>query len=417
MLTDEDALSVVAREGILPEVIPAIALRPVVEWALGYYRNTAVAPTPAVMLEEFGDILSDYEIDPAEDVEETIEWALDDLKADYIRKLSGDMGRALVTNVASCPKANRFEVFQEEIAKMTEQATSLQPRTTQVDLRESGQEILADYHFAANQTDAVQGLSFGLSQVDLYTGGIREGELALMAGAPGTGKSWMMNFVAHHNWFNETPTALFTLENSIQMTQMRIACIALHLDYEALQRGTLDAEDLEQLETWVHEVLEKSSTPLHIFSPDGAMRTPQAIVSTARAHGSEVLIIDQLTYMEAATHHRERRDQVAKILRDLRLMISTGRQRMPCLLAHQINREGVKASDKSGVVLDYHLAESAETERTVDLGMALYRSEDMKAVSQMQLQTFKFRRAAPKHFDLLWAIETGNILVRNEIEL
>jgi replicative DNA helicase len=751
LLTDKDSLVVLAKEGLPLECIPTADLRPVVEWALAHYRTTGEAPTPAVMREEHGNVLDDNEIDPGGVVEEVIEWALDDLRADYVRNEAGKFSRELVQRMTECAKAERMDTLGDMASQLSALVTVLQPKTTQVDMRSSGEEMLQDYLYRASHPGEIVGLTLGMPMVDTYTGGIHPGELAVIGGGPKTGKatapdepvltrsgwvkikdiepgqevigsngrptrvlakhvwsdrpvmkvttddggsvvvdeahewtitphgkrsrvietqelaqrittnkrfaylpvvqpvqyaataylaldpyllgamlgdggltsttptfskpdqfmhdeidvrlpegdirrwakrqrgmasivggrttkslremglwgchswdkfipeqylrasvldrslllaglldtdggvqsksvtfcstsevmanqvrelvlslggtarikckpepkfqdggvgrpawvvilrlpfnpfrlprkrdaydgrgtvnsrppsrrivsvepagradtvciqveaedglyvtndfivthnSWMMNFVAYHQWLDGKPTALFTLENSIKMTEMRLACIALHISSTELQTGTLSAEDLDALQTWVNDELKTSAVPLHILSPEGSQRTPQALVQTARASGAESLIIDQLSYMKAHGDRRlERRDEIASILRDLSLMIETGRQPMSCLLAHQINREGVKASMATGRLYMHNFADGSEVERVVTYAGALFRSEDMVATSAAQLQTLAFRRGPVKHYDLLWDIDAGHVMARNEVEL
>jgi archaellum biogenesis ATPase FlaH len=418
LLTDQDSLLLMAKEGIPLECIPTADLRPVVQWALTHFRTTGEAPTPAVMREEHGDVLDDNEIDPGGDVEETIEWAIDDLRADYVRNEAGKFSRELVQRMTECTKAERVDTLGDMASQLSALVTMLQPKTTQVDMRESGAQMLEDYLYRAAHPGEVVGLTLGMPMVDAYTGGIHPGELAIIGGGPKTGKSWFMNFVAYHQWLQGKPTALFTLENSIKMTEMRIACIALHISSTELQTGMLSAEDLARLREWVEDELKNSDTPLHIFSPDGSQRTPQAIVQTARANGAEALIIDQLSYMKAYGDRRlERREEIANILRDLALMIETGRQPLSCLLAHQINREGVKASMATGRLHMNNFADGSEVERVATFAAALFRSEDMVATSAAQLQTLAFRRGPATHFDLLWDIDAGHVMARNEVDL
>lgn len=420
LLSDQESLLTVAKEGVLLDVIPTPELRPVVEWALTYFRTTGVAPTPEVLNVEFGDVLADFEIDPAGDVESTIEWALDDLKSDYIRKQAGDFARDLSTEMTACSRGERLDVAGEMSSRLAALVTSLQPQRTQVDMRESGVQVLENYLYRAEHPDEIKGLTFGLPLVDSYLGGIHPGELAVIGGGPKTGKSWFMNWVCYQQWLAGKPSALFTLENTIEMTQMRIACLALHISSTELQAGKLSAEDVDALRTWIEEDLKKSDVPLLIFSPEGSQRTPQAIVQTARANGAESLVIDQLSYMRPYASERRlnsRSEEVASILRDLALMISTGRQPLACLLAHQINREGVKASDKNGRLHMTHFADGSEVERAVTFAGGLFRSEDMVSSSAAQLQTLAFRRGPVKHFDMLWDIDAGHVMVRAEVDL
>jgi replicative DNA helicase len=232
-----------------------------------------------------------------------------------------------------------------------------------------------------------------------------------------THNSWILDFIAQKEWCRDRVVSLFTLENSIEMTQMRLGCLALGISVEELMTGTLDDDDQEKLRQWVFDVLAKSDVPLHIFNPPPSMRTPQAIVQQANAVGTESLIIDQLTFMEAVKgRSRERQDEeIGRMMHDLKSLISTGRHQMPCVLAHQINRDGTKRAASTGKLDMGDLANSSETERTSDWVFGLNATPDQVVTNRMELQTLACRRVKPKHYELFWYIDVGRILVKREI--
>lgn len=419
LLSDTESLEYLAREGLNIDIVPTHELRPVVEWSMAHHRNTGVAPTPAVLREHYGDLLDDREIDVEGDVEETIEWALDDLRGNYVRNKAGDFARRLVTAITEAQNDERVEVLAEFSTEIAATVQSLASRQTHVDLREVGHQILADYDVAAETHGLIQGMSLGVEQLDAYTGGIRDGELAVLGAPAKMGKSFALDYVALKNWEQGKVASLFTLENSIEMTRLRIACQACHISILEMQRGELSAEDYDTLKAWVNDVLIPSPTPLHIFSPMMVQRTPQAIVQVAKAVGTEVLVVDQLTFLENGQqkNNQQRHSEIRDILHDLKGMISTGRQRMSCLLAHQISRDGIKHAEQSGRLRMYDFADGSEVERTADWAFALWANDTMRQTMQMRWQTMAARRVPSRDFDMLWNITMGMIGVRNEVEV
>lgn len=397
-----EAIEEVVRHGLNPKVVPSEALREVVTWALSYFQTSAVAPTPEVLKERFGpDLFADNMIDLDDDVEETIEWAIGDLEGTYVQQQVGLFTRKLATEIGSAPPEDRVEALGRLSSELAGYVLELQPRTTHADIREVGSDLLADYDMAAN-TEGVRGMMLGIPVVDEHLQGIWPGELVTCAGPPGSGKSFFANFVAHHEWNRGRPTTLFTLENSIKMTQMRIACCALEIDIKDLQTGKLESEEYAALAEWCNDVLIKSDTPLNIINPEIVNRSPQAIVATARAYDTESLIVDQLTHVEAVDPlaRDQRNQEIGKIVRTLGNLISTGRNPLPCLMMHQVNREGVKHARSTGRILMEHMAEGAEIERTSSVVLSLYASEEDKKVTRMQLQMLKQRRVIEANWTL-----------------
>ena len=418
LLPDQESLEFMVREGVLLEVVPNETLRPVVEWSLQYFATSGKAPSVEVLKERWGPIIADAQIDIDADPEESIEWAVDDLNSSSVRHTAGSFSRRLVTEVTAAAPEDRVKVLAEFAAELSGTVMDLQPRTTQVDMRASADRILTDYDAAAANQGQVIGLGFGLPLVDAHTGGIRPGEICVVGAPAKMGKSWFMDLVALNHWRSGGVGALFTLENSIQMTEMRIACMATNISIAELQTGTLSDEDYETLRSWVNDVLRVADNPLLIFNPLTVNRNPHAVVQAARAYDADALIIDQLTFMETTKIKKDqsRSYELRDILHDLKGLVSTGRNPLPVLMAHQINREGIKAAEKTGRLTMTSMADSSEVERACDFAFGLYASEEDRVVHQMQLQGLAARRVPAESFDLTWNIEYGIVAARNMVD-
>jgi KaiC/GvpD/RAD55 family RecA-like ATPase len=416
-LKHTESVEEIAKHGLNVKVVPTGVFREVVEWTMTYYQRDGVAPTPEVLRERFGaDRFSDSMIDLDEDVEETISWAIGDLEGTYVQQQVGLFTRKLALEIGAAAVEGRVEKMGELSSELAGMVLELQPRTTQVDIRESGPALLAEYEMAAN-TEGVRGMRLGIPAVDEHLQGIWDGELVTIGGPPGTGKSFLANLVAHNEWERGRNTTIFTLENSILMTQMRIACVALRINVEDLQTGSLDEAELAMLREWCNDVLIASDTPLNIINPDIINRSPQAIVQAARAYETESLIIDQLTHLQPvdATARQPRHQEIGTIVRTLANLIDSGRHRLPCLLMHQVNREGVKAANATGRLDMTHMAEGAEVERSSSVVMSLWASEEHRTMQRMQLQMLKQRRVQAKSWDLQWAPWMGIVNAINEV--
>lgn len=406
-------------DGMSPVVIPTPDFRDVYAYAMAYYETGSVAPTPEVLLERFGqDYFLDHGLNIYEDVEETIEWAIEDLKSLWVQQQTGIFVRKLSQEIGSAPPEDRIKVLSQGAAELSSMVLDLSPRTTQVDFRTSGSSLMSQYEMAS-QHEGIRGMRLGLREVDEHLGGIWPGEMAIIAGPAGSGKSFAATYVAYNEWSRGRSTVLFTLENSIEMNEMRLACCALHFNIRDLQSGKLSDEQVTELREWCGDVLSKSDTPLYIASPEAVNRSPQALVQQAKAREAQALVIDQLTHIanvSSDSGRMSRADHVTAILRTLGDQIKEGRHPVPCLLLHQINREGIKVATSTGRLNMVHGAESAETERQASVLMGLYQSEDDKQVGEMSLQMLKQRRVESKSWRLGWQPWMGLIHVMNEMD-
>jgi hypothetical protein len=84
------------------------------------------------------------------------------------------------------------------------------------------------------------------------------------------------------------------------------------------------------------------------------------------------------------------------------------------LLAHQINREGIKAAEKDGELHMTHLAESAEVERTADWVFGLYQTESHRLAQTASLKILAARRVEPKEWTITWRPASGFVTVLGE---
>lgn len=232
-----------------------------------------------------------------------------------------------------------------------------------------------------------------------------------------THNSFMLARVALNEWERGRTACLYTLENSVEMTLDRMACMQTGISPQRWERGQCTDDEKRALEQFFR-MLDASTSPLYVLQPDEGQRTPEAIVRSAQLRGGDSLIVDQLTWVE---HPDPRglstREIIRDVLRTFRVMISTGRHQMPLLLAHQINREGMKSVDADGKLKMWHLAESSEVERAVDFAFGLYQGEAYREVNQTTFQMLAARRVDLKHWILRWNPTGDGIRVLQETVL
>ena len=429
LLLDPDSLTVLSMEGLSSDIIPTEELRPIYEWALRYYNKggRVVAPTVELLRNSklpnglsMYDILSKYDIRLDEAVDEeppTIEWAIEELRSSWLTLQTHDWARRMTTAVTTALPEDRQEVLSGYASELVGLSLALESRRTRIEVGASADEILLDYEYRKANQGEFRGLGFGLPEVDEHTNGIHAGELAIMAAGPKTGKSYMMDHVALKEWEKGRNVALFTLENSIEMTRDRIACMALGINPSDIDRGLLTDEAEEQLRDWVSD-LGKSSTKLHILKPELHDSTPEQIVLKARLLGVDTLLIDQLTFVEPPNKdERGRYLQIRDIMHSIKNLISTGRDQMPCLMAHQINREGMRMARKNGFHRMDDMAEGSEVERTADLALTMFASEEYRMANRFLLQIVASRRSPINAWEVNWTPETGIMRVHGEADI
>lgn len=410
-LTDRDALETLAREGLLENVLPTEAFRPVYAFAIDYFFRSgrAKAPSVAALRADYGDVLDDGEIHLEEEPEDSIEWAIDDLKATYVHQRTSSLNKELAVAMSEAESVDRVEVLSEYAGKFVGLSVSLESRTESVDLREGLSDSIRAYEAREANRGLITGMRFGLDLMDTYTGGIRPGELAVLAAGPKTGKSYALAFSALSEWRAGRPPILFTLENSVEMTIDRIACMATKVDSSKWQRGTASPEEVEKVREFESK-LRASDVPFHVVKPDIGKGSVEHMVREAQIREAESIYIDQLTFIELPSPRKQKTERIGEALHMLKRLISNGRQHLPCLMAHQISREGVRAIEKEGRPRMEHMAESAEVERTGDWVFGLFRTDDQRINEEMLIYTLAARREDLSHFSLSWSPYTDGMI-------
>ena len=422
-LTVPESLKEIVDRDLPEDILPTPDLCLVIRFAVDYWHTVGsdlVAPPMEVLLTHFANLMAEHAIDLSIEPEGTLEWALDVAHGNYIDRAWQPWVREFAMKIA----APETDVLMKPglLGEAIEQLMAIQARfvrrSEQIELREIVEKLQADYFVrASNSADtAIRGAILGLGPIDEFIGGCRDGELIMAAGPPKSGKSFLLAHAAFESWRNGASPVLYTLENSVEMTLYRIACMKLAIDSRRWELGLCTEEELARLTMWVESV-KNAPTPFHIIQPDPQHRTVEHLIRRARSLGDAVFI-DQLTFVSATpgTERKPRHEQIGIMLHELKELISSGR-RMPCVMAHQINREGVKAAEKTGHLEMYHLAESAEIERTADLVLGLWQSAALRDVGRAWLQTLAFRRRELRHWEIIWRPFIGQIQPRNEIVL
>jgi len=423
-LTDVDALEVIAHEQLDLEIIPkgSADMRQVVAWAVDYFFESGQlkAPSRAALLATWAEVIdgAGVELLPEDEETDNIEWALADLKQRHVHSTFQLMMREAGQAVHEAAPDEKVQALAEQVVLMQDLSLRVQSRTDQREGVLGLQESLMRYEARARDGHQTLGLTFGLPIVDQHLYGVHPGELCVLAAPPACGKSYWQCWSALNEWRRGRRTVLFTLENSVEMTFDRLACLGSGVDARAYQRGLCAPPEKERVQAWVDQHGEEMRGVVEVIMPPEGSRTVQAMVRQAQSLGAVSLLVDQLTFVEHPDPARKPRHEVLRdIMHDLKTSISTGRHKMSCLLTHQINREGQKAAEKADRLEMYMLAEASEVERTADIVLGLYQSSEMRVAQQALLQVLKARREDTNAWDLVWRPAQGMVQALGEVSL
>lgn len=425
-LTDTDRLEILVTIGLEPEAIPTEPMRQVVKWAEDRFFESGrtFAPTRDALLETWGTVIDDARVEllPEDEDADTTQWAIDALKSQWVHFQHQQKQRDYAIEMASVAVHERVPVLAKQADDFFALSMRVQPRHMQVEASEGFVRALHNYEARAAAGHTTRGITFGtgMEALDEHTFGIHPGELAVVAAGPKTGKSFFLDRVAKECWWSaDKVSVLYTLENSVEMTVDRIACMHLGIDSRKWQRGQCEPEEVERVRQFINdELLGKDRAPFHIIMPEPGKRSVHAMVRQAQMLGAQALFIDQLTFVEHPNPGKKARHEIIRdLMHDLKTLISTGNMPIPTMIAHQINRDGMASARKTGYLLMDHMAEGSEVERTADWVFGLYQSLDDRVAREALFQVLAARREDTNAWKLVWHPSGGMVAVIGEQEI
>lgn len=220
----------------------------------------------------------------------------------------------------------------------------------------------------AGKSDAIP---TGWSFMDrILRGGLRPGQVFVVAGRPGAGKTAFTLSLLSSLCSSGVPTGFVSLEMSADEVGMRMLAIESQVDVGRYDdRHQPNEGELKKL------TLASGRMAKHkIMVNDKPNQTAQSIAAKARrwvrANGMRVLAIDYLQLI-TATEGRERREQIDAISRSMKLLAKE--LKVPVILLAQLNRAIERDGNRKPRLSD--LRESGAIEQDADVVGMLYAAE------------------------------------------
>lgn len=241
-----------------------------------------------------------------------------------------------------------------------------------------GKDILADVFKQLEKRmetkELVTGVPTGYHQFDEYTAGLQPSDLIIIAGRPSMGKTaFALNVAMRASCMHGVPTAVFSLEMSMEQLMQRMLCSWGKVDLAKLRRGRLDDNDWARL----YEAADHIS-PAPVFIDDTAAITTMELRARCRRlkaeHGLGLIMVDYLQLMRASRNIDSREQEISEISRSLKALAKE--LHVPVIALSQLNRKVEERSDKRPMMSD--LRESGAIEQDADVIIFLYRSAAYK---------------------------------------
>lgn len=217
------------------------------------------------------------------------------------------------------------------------------------------------------------GVSTGFLDLDFLTHGLHGGQMIIVAGRPGLGKSTIgVDFLRSCSLRNQLPSAFFSLEMSRREVQHRIISAEAQIGLHKIRGGQMTDHDWA---AFANQMQRLTAAPLTIDA------TPNRTVSQIKARcrqikqktGLGLVVIDYLQLLGSQQSKRaeNRQIEVSEMSRNIKLMAKE--LDVPVVVLCQLNRGPEQRTDKKPMLSD--LRESGSLEQDADIVILVHRED------------------------------------------
>ena len=221
--------------------------------------------------------------------------------------------------------------------------------------------------------DKLRGLPTGFTDFDRLTGGLRSGDLLIVAGRPSMGKTTlainMAEYAAVHPG-TRASVAIFSMEMPSEQVITRMLASIGGVPLNSLRSGKISDDDWVRITSATSQLSEAK-----IFVDETPALNPTELRARARRvkreHGLNLIVVDYLQLMQVPGTQENRATEIAEISRGLKTLAKE--MQVPVIALSQLNRAVEQREHKRPVMSD--LRESGSIEQEADMILLIYREE------------------------------------------
>lgn len=280
-------------------------------------------------------------------------------------------------------------------------------------LEEQFRAVLDDYSIAQT-TVGLRGMTLGWPTLDLATNGVQGGELVVVAGRPGMGKTWVLIEMAFKAWLRGHNILFASMEMGLLQIARRWLGRLLGVNPNLIRAGTLS--------TWVARMMvEAADNPeaqrVKLMAGD-SIRNVGDLEAAMALYCPDVVYVDAAYLLSAVSALREkgasRWEELTEVVRQLKALAL--RYNRPIYITVQLNRQVKKRQRRELELSDIGGTDAIPQDASLVFGM-LYGNPPLELARRL-LQMMKNREGelvnmlinygfAPVNFDELPMDENG----------
>jgi replicative DNA helicase len=268
--------------------------------------------------------------------------------------------------VAGCGSTKeKMAAAQSAIMHITERSEPKKPQL----IREVLIRAVAAIERRGDGSDNVMPTGF-VALDEMLSGGFRPGNIIVVAGRPGMGKTSLAGGFAFNAALDGVSTLFLSMEMGDVELADRLIAIAGRVPLDAVLAGNMDGASGERITAGVSRLHE---LPLLLDEQGGL--TFFDIASKARSvrrrHGLGLLVIDYLQLMAGDGDGKNRNGEIEQITRSLKSLAKE--LAIPIIVLSQLNRKAEDRPNKRPMLSD--LRDSGAIEQDADIVLMCYRDE------------------------------------------
>ncbi len=250
--------------------------------------------------------------------------------------------------------------------------------------------------------DAMRGLATGFVDFDRRTGGLRGGDLVIVAGRPSMGKTTLAINMAENVALAPNvkgSVLIFSMEMPAEQLMTRMLASWGGVPLQDIRSGRVTDHDWARISSATSQLQEA-----RIFIDESPGLTPTELRARARRvkreHGLDLVVVDYLQLMQVSGTKENRATEISEISRGLKALAKE--LDVPVIALSQLNRSVEQRESKRPVMSD--LRESGAIEQDADMILFIYREEvydkNSPRKGEADIDLAKHRNGETGHFVL-----------------
>lgn len=217
-----------------------------------------------------------------------------------------------------------------------------------------------------------RGIPTGYADLDKVLGGLKKGDLIIVAARPGVGKTALVLNIAHNMALEGKHIGLFSLEMGKEQLAMRLLAMSTQIPSDRIDQGDFTEDQLTRLSDAYQELAN-----LPIFIDDTSTLNIRSLRNRCRRLFSQqkvdIIMLDYLQLMEGMRPGGDmgRVQEVSEISRGLKQIARE--LNIPIIACSQLSRQVEHRQSRRPMLSD--LRESGSIEQDADVVMLMYRED------------------------------------------